>query len=364
MDTMTFLGITDSVKIISVSKGPGWSSLFELQLSKHHGLIRTINFRNYLPGEFYWFASPDTQINVYTLSGIESFTGMHRLTRGEIYDYEVGDVFHELVDFDDSQGNPLAHQYIIRTILDKDLSPDQDTVRYTYDHFSWTITSEGTTFYHDTLNKAYTNLEAILPDPQALPYESIYLNPEYVKFYDMRKGYGGRQYFHDIDQYYVSYEGDSCFYDVFFIKSALTSPMIYTEYIQGCGSYYTEKYDPPALYACQMCSYLEYYKKGSLEWGNPFTIPVNVEERPGQEVNVTIYPNPADEFIYLESGNSSLEKMDHYELLDLSGATILGGKFGRGSSGIYVGNLPGGMYFLKMVTSDNMMFFQKVIVKH
>lgn len=66
------------------------------------------------------------------------------------------------------------------------------------------------------------------------------------------------------------------------------------------------------------------------------------------DTEISIYPNPANDFIII---NSQL-KIDQFELLDLTGRTILSDKFGSGQNRIDVSQVNKGIYLLRVFSGD------------
>lgn len=94
----SFLEIQDSVKSIIIIQYASDGSIindfggsFQFKLSKSYGLISVYNFRDF-PGN-----QRNEQIAIHELAGCsKDKLGLHILTLGEVYHYEIGDEFHTM----------------------------------------------------------------------------------------------------------------------------------------------------------------------------------------------------------------------------------------------------------------------------
>ncbi|MCK9399190.1 MAG: T9SS type A sorting domain-containing protein [Bacteroidales bacterium] len=335
-DTMSFMGFTDSVKVIDF----GIDSLI---LSKNHGLVRTFNFRDFFPYETY---------DTYELTGIttpDTVIGTGLMTYGEVYDYEIGDIFHRSSEV---YSYVIGIMYEIFEVLDKYYSDDQDTVFYEMSSIRWNVGPEGTSeVEYDTVVEAYTDLGAYVAGGH-LPTETIWTGDD--GFYDMsmyfeESSYFGRKW---IDYPYVIYYGyippDTCY-----------EPMwsSYTRYIEGLGSYWFSFSDE---YYCMPCQYLDYYLKGNEEWGSPYLIPTGINEE--EQLPVRIYPVPSNDYLMIEVDPVEFEDHLIIVLSDLSGRIL-------SEKSVLPGQLPyrldlreleNGVFFL-LISSGNKQSVEKII---
>lgn len=82
---------------------------------------------------------------------------------------------------------------------------------------------------------------------------------------------------------------------------------------------------------------------------------LDIEERKTLNKQLEIHPNPTSTFINIDSGN---EKITSWELLDISGKSVLKGN----STQVNVQGLPKAAYLLK-ININNKITTKKVIVK-
>ncbi|MGK4568468.1 T9SS type A sorting domain-containing protein [Flavobacterium sp. 3HN19-14] len=75
----------------------------------------------------------------------------------------------------------------------------------------------------------------------------------------------------------------------------------------------------------------------------------------------TIYPNPFSDFINIKTSNS----VQNIEVIDMNGRLLEIPKFAseNGIAKLNLSNLNQGIYFLKMMTSDNKITLKKIIKK-
>ncbi len=327
-DTMTFLGITDSVKVISLGND-------SIILSKNFGLVRALNFRDFLPGSYY---------EKYSLSGITSndnVIGTHLLTWREIYDFEAGDIFHRSRHVD---GWPAATMYYVYQVLDKVLSGDEDTVSYEISVISWWVGPEGTSDpEYDTLTETYYDLDKYVAGGY-LPFETIW-DQDWGAYYE--KGmyrnedyYNGRPMLYGPSEIYMEpTEPDTCFPSM--------GTYSRNSYIEGCGDLFSELNEN---YQCMPCEWLDYFKKGAEEWGTPYTIPVGIGEDETVPV-IKIFPNPVNDQLNLDFNNNdklyselSIYSIEGKMLFKKDIAGLKEGKITLDFSGF-----PAGIYFLKIL---------------
>ncbi len=83
----------------------------------------------------------------------------------------------------------------------------------------------------------------------------------------------------------------------------------------------------------------------------PFEISVITGiENPELEIILSVYPNPAGDFLTMDARNYDFQKLN-YQYYDINGRLLLEGKATGELSKIHLGNLKPGIYFLRI--SDN-----------
>jgi hypothetical protein len=88
---------------------------------------------------------------------------------------------------------------------------------------------------------------------------------------------------------------------------------------------------------------------------------VNLPEETNDETNANlkVYPNPTNDYLTVELTNSN-QKEGTVSLLDEKGSVILTKQFRSVSTKVYTGDLPSGIYFVR-VNADQEEMVQKVI---
>ena len=261
---------------------------------------------------------------------VSTFTisGQHYLTIGEVYDYDIGDEF-QFSRIWGEQGPPNAHRYIV---IDKQFSSNQDTIIYTmhYTGYSPSYYDDQTnrwvnTFYDTTVTEEYTNLDQPL-HPVA---DSINDVDSIVYYYD---------FLCNDSIYGYNYRGGG------FIN-------VYYEYGKGIGRTY---YHEPGIEGFTFR--LFYFKKGDRECGEKDVL--GIEEPGSQHGDVSVYPNPASEHIWIDSQN---EPIDHLILLDMNGRVLLKQTVHKIKYRLNLDSYESGIYILNVITDKGSQRF-KILV--
>ncbi|NEN23313.1 T9SS type A sorting domain-containing protein [Cryomorpha ignava] len=188
-------------------------------------------------------------------------------TIGEIYDYEINDVFE--IKETGSNGFSGFLEYSSILISGKYYSANSDTVFYIRSvntYYSGTNNPEGSyNFFVDTIS--YTNLSSLLGN-----MDSVYYSADY----------NGR-------------------------KVNLSTPPIFdswvieTSYIEGCGGPYddTNWYGDDEGFITSHWLGLTYFKKGLDEWGTIYYFPTSIEKL-NSKLNFRVYPNPTSNILLLD----------------------------------------------------------------
>ncbi len=238
-------------------------------------------------------------------------------TVAEIYDFDIGDVFH----FEEEQDSYFAEVNfwaIINTrIINKYYSPNNDTVFYERD-IEKKIRSYYDTifeFFHDTI--FYTNLDSLINNGQI---DSTYSIPD---------EYNGRQ-----TNIRYTREGES-----------------YTtiKYSVGCGISYDHIIDPKIHWYFWTLD-LVYFKKGTEEWGTPEYVSPEYIETINDKYNLQIYPNPANNFVTIESKT----KIKSVSILSFQGKRIKSFTVESKNASIDISGLTSNIYILEIDFGDNL----------
>jgi hypothetical protein len=236
-------------------------------------------------------------------------SGQDTLTVGQVYDFEVGDVFH----YEENFYGALYKK--IHTITDKYYSANNDTLFYFYDfesavRFGWEDTTW--TYYSGNDILIYIDLDSLVH-------------------------YGTFTYFgSDPDLYNNRYYNKGVFCDFNFEK-----------FVVGCGiveEMYDDEYTGEFLWSRS----LEYYKKGVEEWGNPIEFYTRINQE-NEISEIKVYPNPASDYLHIdfEKSSTTIEQAILYNHL---GQKVLEVK--QENNTVDVSGLTPGMYFIEVITNE------------
>lgn len=367
-DTLTFLGVKDSVKTIGfqVFDKNGIVSRHYLNdktliLSKNYGFVRMMNFRVF-PEEP---ATPSFEIlMVYHLIGLTNpDLGVQNLTKLKVYDFNPGDELHTFYEWSEccNKGDSTRIKTKLKYLERKDA---KDSVVYrvarqqsVYKTFGLND-SISYVYVNDTIRQVYTPdslfdklpgepiiTETSIPgDPiftetSAFAYTMINENPLSKRDYSMmnRIFRGDFICWHRI-------EGEACF----------SIPI----YLKGLGGPYFSCTNPEGAGGGES-SQLVYYKKGSSTWGTPLTITSvkNLEK----EDQVKVYPNPAADFVTIENRSGKAGKYI-ISLTDMQGRAVLKNETAISTTyKVDLSLLKPGAYLLKLQHQE--IQFSKVIIK-
>jgi hypothetical protein len=198
-------------------------------------------------------------------------------TIAEIYDFDVGDIFHYVHEAHES-GSGGFYSTLNKEVVDKTYSLTLDTVIYT--------------FFVKKLIQYW------------------YEDPQYSEFTEVVR-YTNLDSFWEVDTtFYYGYNGRK-------VSSILTWYTYHSfhlhKYVDGCGIVWDQHSDvhPPSY---DNLLQMVYFKKGDEEWGTPHIV-VSVKDYKEKYANISLYPNPANKTLtikYLQSTTS--DKLSIYDL--------------------------------------------------
>lgn len=190
------------------------------------------------------------------LSGIGICTSQNYSTVGEIWDFDIGDVFH----YNEWGGAGGGGFYSIENIeiIDKTYSLDSSSVTY-----------------YQFIRKE-----------TEMSYDPYYLYEEYYEY--LTKEYLNNVFTADTiysDSNY-NYRKQS-HYDI----SQLPNLTKYGHYVDGCGHAFQYRHEVYPPFSSTYERKLIYYKKGDDEWGTPHIL-IDISEQNKQNPDLKVYPNP------------------------------------------------------------------------
>jgi len=246
-------------------------------------------------------------------------------TVGEIYDFEVGDIFHYgFHSFGDMY--PVVNRIYNAEIINKYYSQYSDTLFYIKDVKYKQQTWGGWIYYSYLDTVYYYHLDSLINNGDI---DSVYTNLNL---------YNGRT---------INYVQIYSPYDI-----------AVETYTIGCGltTRYYENWSNPFISEW----WLIYYQKGNEEWGFPNIVTTISSYQ--QLFNISVYPNPAIEWLYFKQSNPRPKY--NIELRNLNGQLVKKEKNIHSSHyALNVADLKAGVYFYLIRDGDNVLQQGKVIVK-
>ena len=354
-DTMSFIGLIDSVKTVGFQVYDKNMNLLgsdlnnmTLLLSKNYGFIKAFNF--YLFPN-YQVDYPFEQFEEFDLIGLSNpKVGVQNLTWFEVNDFQIGDELHVLDEssswgggYDYSTTNKAIYKYLERTDY-------QDSIVYTYSRKQsiYTIWADSNSFIFidDTL------MTIIKPDSifDKLPGEPIVTDDETYN-YSMTNGlFVSKTNTRSYESFYFS--GDLCWGMIM-----ADGCLIADSYITGLGGPYYQCDNAFSLGGAERN--LVYYKKGQITWGTPLIVTGISNNK--YENNIELFPNPAKENIWIKSQTSDLPFT--FELIDISGQTLVLKEIKTSLFSINVDELPNRIYLYRLSNKNEMIKFGKLIIE-
>ncbi|HOG19379.1 MAG TPA: T9SS type A sorting domain-containing protein [Salinivirgaceae bacterium] len=359
-DTLTFIGITDSVKTIKFQVYDKNMNLLNwelnnmnIRISKFHGFVTTLNFSLFPNCQFY---NPyDTEIlEEYNLTGLSNpKAGVSNLTWFEVNDFQVGDELHVL---DESScwniygtGSATTNKAIYKYLERTDYS---DSIVYRYSrkqsiHTVWTDSSDFK-YYDDTLTTT------IKTDPlfDKLPGEPIIENELITYSFRMKNDFHLSKFNLRGFEIY-SFDGSSC-WNTIILDGCLKE----NQYIKGLGGPYYYCNEAFCLGGAERR--LVYYKKGGVTWGNPLTI-TGISDA-SISSDITIFPNPTKNQITVDISDGNYQDLQIF-IYDIQGKLQKTECLEPDNSTINISSLDSGVYILKISDNDKVLKMDRLIIE-
>jgi hypothetical protein len=276
--TDSVLGTTDQVKIISFQAKDGNNNNIghvlnqrSIKLSQHYGLTQMLHV---------YFIPDDT--TAYVLAGkSHPAIGIQEITWKDIYNYDIGDVFHYAGYASGPGGSGVWERR--QLVLNKIVYGINDSVLYLIER----CVSEGggpppySYTWIDTTN-VMCNFDQLMDNALPEEFNNINCTNEYYR----KIGFNHQRQTKGINLYIWCNQGPlhNCWLNPY-------PPLSIKEYTEGLGCTYN-------LYEYSR-EYLVYYQKGSETWGTPVTTDCGIQLGTGQkqkagEITLQIIPNPVE----------------------------------------------------------------------
>ena len=358
-DTLTFLGITDSVKTIGFqvydTNNESITHVLNnkyLQISKQYGLIKTFLFRDFPDYHSNW---PHIEYDIKGISSPE--IGIQNLTWKEVFDdFYPGDELHVLTEscygtLDDSSCSfgKSIFKYLSRIEY-------QDSIKYTIERLTSSKTKHngvltGYIFIHDTITSKISfhsnNNFNKFSEESIIQGDVISYNLQSTKHMDSGKYVMTKT----IDLYdYLEKVSDDCW--EFPISDVLT---INSEYMKGLGG----PYYSASMWDSYSLRKPVFYKKGYEEWGTPLSIVDETGIRSANEPIISVFPNPAKDNIWVQT---DLGIQFTFEIIDLRAQVLISEFIEYNYFQIDTSELKAGVYLYKIRKGDKILKTGKILI--
>jgi hypothetical protein len=364
IDSITFNGFSDSVKVIEINLFNSNYELidsyingYQLILSKSHGLFNALNLRDF-PN------FPEYNIFNFELVLIDG-DQKNRLTTGEVFNFQVNDEFHVKY-FYEGQDPPPFREHIYK-ILDRNFSANQDTVIYQVEHRGWGYSDMQFYYEKDTIiekhydlnnNVVFSYLDTIFSFREFIyPNEPIFsVDSSMITSYSLYKISNGWQQVIEIwnTQFIRKDEGINCYLSTY----TYDNPQAMS-FIEGCGNYQRDYFRTDiGGTICAPCRRLVYFKKSDETWGTPLDEPDHVDLNASTEV-FQIYPNPNNGDFKVVTDLSNFIVM----ITDITGRLCYQQEYSKpGDINISIPMLNPGIYVIRVNSPDRA--FSKIFIIH
>ncbi len=257
----------------------------------------------------------------------------------EIYDFEVGDIFHIWGDAGDNY-DWLTHKYNIE-IIDKYYSPNSDTLYYIRniafkEKTSWE-TQDTYKYYIDTI--FYSNLDSLINSGQI---NNVYSDSSL---------YNNRLINHSV----ISENGNYYHHEKFFVNGCGLA----RKFGWNAGKDYKDAliYFGKSSNESHYRDTLSYFKKGSEEWGSPN--PVFIKNHNDIDCKIMLYPNPAKTSVIIKS---NINKTGLVTICSISGDIINTFNLTQQLTTLDISNLKPDIYIFEF-KYKNQVIYKKLVKK-
>ena len=358
IDTMTILGLVDSIKTITVNSYHSGIlntadpiNNFRIILSKNEGFIETFDLYTFpytIPIGFFSLMQVDFYLNNLCTSGyVDSFnsefmiTSYHDPTKMEVYNFNVGDVF-----VGNTQNSNLGYQYywdchsdsvISKTYIDSDhvqyiLAYGIASGSYIYDCDFMTLEYSNVSSYnccsHDTLNADRSLIFRLQKMPEELGTDSLY----YYNPFDDTLCFLSASYTAEFMPYGGTFEACPL---ITVIKDGFL-PL----YNLNCNCYGCSTGFP---ISCTSTTNMTYASKGNVPCGIDPILLLSVKNVPAKNV-VELFPNPATTELTI----SFSDMITSMTINNLLGQIIYSRQCNSTQVQVDISTLPSGLYFVKV----------------
>lgn len=360
VENMTFLGLTDSVKIITLTRRDASGILVsdaingeQIRLSKNYGLIRLPKFDDF-----------NDYRRFYEITGkTNPSTGYTNPDLNTIFDFEVGDEIHTHYYSNWFNYSASTEIWTIKRVTGKSISPTNNWKSYKYDICFLKILKSAPEWVpeHETGHQSADDtifLNSEFAVELAKEPNQTYLDPgskwimgttAFLKLQRTAK------YLNYNNPFASSSPEDSCW------SLVMVDGGCDPYYITGLGGPY---YDCPSnVYWYNYIQEIVYYQKGSETWGTPLNcdslLQVGIDDIPATQ-KVNIYPNPTAGQVTV-SIPVTVEIPCEIQVSDFSGRIIHRYSISQKIQSLNMSGLPSGLYYFTIQSANGMIFSGKII---
>jgi hypothetical protein len=363
LDTMSFLGLKDSVKTISFAvydKSMKPVSMYLLDtvtiiISKNYGFVKTLNFL--LFPNCKTFVYPQV-LDVYTIAGLSKpKVGVQNLTWLDVNDYNVNDevhVYYEAANWEAGNNysilektiykyfNRIDYKDSVKYYIDREQSTFRRIVKWDSTSFAYVHDTIFSVFKPDSIFDKYPDEPIVQPiENRQMLFSNLMSNAKYIS-----------KTTSSVNGTYMSSYSDSCWQPILF-GGCLS---IFT-YIKGLGGPYYTCIHQIAIGGEDRK--LVYYKKGDTVWGTPLVI--TGFENIDIKSTIEVFPNPADDLLWIRANIKDLPYS--IEIMDLKGRILLKAKIVSDLQSINICGIAKGLYVYKIISDSKMVQTGKIIKK-
>ncbi|BDS11012.1 T9SS type A sorting domain-containing protein [Aureispira anguillae] len=356
IDTMTVLGLLDSIKTITLQAKNSTIAIShsinnqQIKFSKHHGLIDFYAIPNF----------PDTQEPYHIVGASNPNLGISNLTAADIFNYNIGDEFHVRSEYRSSSSPWIYNiQNTRRIVLGKATSNNLDTIQYSiqvcnnnYNNTSQ-VPNPDTTITIDTIQEVIILSE--LNHLNQLSYEVLSDSSTYSTFlidaiFNKRaKRLDGQHY----------QTGSNCW------NQLIGNTLPFYSYLDGLGGPYYE--NPSTVFGAHN-KQLVYYAKSGDTWGTPLDIDCNigttVPKIAQDQSSIRVFPNPFHQETTISIDNFSINDQWLLKIYDAMGKELKSQNINNQDFILDRKNLTNGMYFYRLHNNaKNKLYTGKIILQ-
>ncbi len=340
----TFFGLTDSVKIIEINRKNNSGIIVNstingstLKISKLYGFIETFDFMQF-----------PLQIIPYQLIGMTNpNVGKTYLSEFDIFNFEVGDVFHyKKVNYSYQIYTYNIEQ--IKTVVEKNYNTNNQIFTYKFDvrQFAHKIdyitntTSDSLSEFVD--NKSFGANPNKIYFPEEPILNSLYVNSFHIKSTSIPN-------YRCIlvpDLERIIKDSDSCW------RNEQYDPIYEEKYMEGCGVVKQQE-----GWETGTIEDLVYYKKGTEMWGTPIVLGIE----PAEQNEIQLNPNPVNRNSQVQiRAQQAIENIAVYNTQSLEILNV--NNISNFSTTLQTANWQAGIYIVKIMLKNKQIIIKKLIV--